>query len=519
MRYSPYPAENYALSHRNGYLNPLGESAEDEAIWNLAWLSIPHIDSYLNLAYEDFEAYRSLNVDFRFAVKIHIVEDLRSRPELRQMLTTLSPAEFLKVLTPKFYTSLHSYKHGGDDWLTTVRCRAEAAQARLDIEQLAAKAENVMIVDFKLRNGSLQRVEAEPKILANTQPVDAKPTAESPKPEREDKDENKRFIGNSDGTVTDTHTGLMWIRCALGQEWNGFNCIGKADERTWEAAIALDIIIAEHGFAEYSDWRLPDIYEMDSLIIPPQEDGRVFDDNAFPQTPPSIFWSCSSSPYDSLNAWGVDFEGGAAYNTGRDSECHIRLVRGHTFRAHNFPLVNSEKENNQDDALSDRQSINELAELSNIEIIKRLERLDTRFDDAVSRLETLAECNLQSQSLARTAIDLIKQHSEFISAERGELRPKPVAPPSLTRNNQAIDKPATDPCLPLLHQVIEWLTTQESIPLAELRIHLLPLDLLPSAVINDINERALDSIGELALVEEGDTVIVQREVLLQVIAA
>jgi hypothetical protein len=302
----------------------------------------------------------------------------------------------------------------------------------------------------------------------------------------------------------------------LGQEWNGSNCIGKADERTWEAAMALDII-----FAEYSDWRLPDIYEMDSLIIPPQEDGRVFDDNAFPETPHSIFWSCSSSPYDSQNAcaWGVNFEGGAAYNTGRDNEYHIRLVRGHTFRTQNFPLVNSEKENNQDDALSDRQSINKLAELSNIEIIKRLERLDTRFDDAVSRLETLAECNLQSQSLARTAIDLIKQHSEFISAERGELRPKPVAPPSLTRNNQAIDKPATDPCLPLLHQVMEWLTTQESIPLAELRIHLLPLDLLPSAVINDINERALDSIGELGLVEEGDTVIVQREVLLQVIAA
>ena len=514
MRYSPYPAENYALSTTNsGYLSPLGESAEDEAIWNLAWLSIPHFDSYLNLAYEDFDALKSLNVDFPFIVKIDIDAELKSRPELRQILTTLSPAEFLKVLTPKFYTGLHLYKRGGDDWLTTVRYRAEAAQARIDIEQLAAKAENVMVVDFKLRNGSLQRIEPEPEILADSPSVDTKPTAVSSSPESEDKDKNKRFIGNNDGTVTDTHTSLMWIRCALGQKWNGSNCIGKAYEHTWGTAIALDI-----NFAEYSDWRLPDIYEVDSLIMPPQEDGRVFDDNAFPQTPASTFWSCSSSPYDSLNAWGVDFESGAAHNTSRDNEFHIRLVRGHTLRTHNFPLVNSEKANNQDDALPDRQSINELTDLPNIEIIKLLELLDARFDGVFGRIETLAESNLQSQSLARAAIDLIKQHSEFISTERGALRSKPVEPPLATRNNQSIDKPATELCLLSLHQVIEWLTTQVSVPLAELRIHLLPLDLLPNAVINDFNERALDLVGEPALVEEGDTVIVQREVLLQVIA-
>jgi hypothetical protein len=37
--------------------------------------------------------------------------------------------------------------------------------------------------------------------------------------------------------------------------------------------------------------------------------------------------------------------------------------------------------------------------------------------------------------------------------------------------------------------------------LAELRALLLTLDLLPGAVINDINERALDLIGEPAQLE------------------
>jgi len=64
----------------------------------------------------------------------------------------------------------------------------------------------------------------------------------------------------------------------------------------------------------------------------------------------------------------------------------------------------------------------------------------------------------------------------------------------------------------------DWLVAQDTISLSELRTRLLPLDLLPSAVIDDINERALDLIGELALIEDADNVIVQREVLLQVIA-
>lgn len=259
MRYSPYPTENYALSTTDsGYLSPLGKSAEDEAIWNLAWLSIPYIDSYLKLAHEDFEAYRSLNVDFPNIVQVHINNDLKSRPELRQMLTTLSPAEFLKAFTPKFYTSLHSYERGGDDWLTTIRCRAEAAQARIDIEQLAAKAENVMVVDFKLHNGSLQRIESEPKILANSQSVDAKPTAVSPSPESEGKDENKRFIDHSDGTVTDSISGLTWMRCLLGQSIEHNKCTGTPNTYTWENAMLI-----RHRYAGFEDWRLPTVDELE----------------------------------------------------------------------------------------------------------------------------------------------------------------------------------------------------------------------------------------------------------------
>lgn len=67
-------------------------------------------------------------------------------------------------------------------------------------------------------------------------------------------------------------------------------------------------------------------------------------------------------------------------------------------------------------------------------------------------------------------------------------------------------------------EVLAWLSTQNSISLADLRQKLLPLGLMPSALINDVNERAFQIVGVPALEESTDIVSVQRAVLLQVLA-
>lgn len=67
-------------------------------------------------------------------------------------------------------------------------------------------------------------------------------------------------------------------------------------------------------------------------------------------------------------------------------------------------------------------------------------------------------------------------------------------------------------------ELLVWLSTQDCVPLVMLRQKLLPLGLMPSALINDMNERAFVVAGEPALVEEAGTVTVQRSVLLQVLS-
>jgi hypothetical protein len=71
------------------------------------------------------------------------------------------------------------------------------------------------------------------------------------------------FIDNSDGTVTHKLTGLVWMRCSMGQTWDKAtaNCTGTAATYTWDAAMAL-----KSNFAGKSDWRLPNIAELQTIV-------------------------------------------------------------------------------------------------------------------------------------------------------------------------------------------------------------------------------------------------------------
>ena len=128
---------------------------------------------------------------------------------------------------------------------------------------------------------------------------------------------------NGDGTVTDTRNGLMWRRCAEGQ--SGSTCSGSATSLSWSAALKLATTSA---FADYSDWRLPNIKELASLVEECHY-GSAINEHIFPATPSSYFWSGSPDADRNSNfVWFVSFDNGVVHKHPSKYVYSVRLVRG-----------------------------------------------------------------------------------------------------------------------------------------------------------------------------------------------
>lgn len=131
------------------------------------------------------------------------------------------------------------------------------------------------------------------------------------------------FTLDNNGTVTSKTTGLMWMRCSMGQTWQGESCTGVASDFTWQQALT------QNGteYAGYNDWRVPNKNELASIVEQrcnnPSINGAIF-----PNTPDSRFRSSSPIVGSSDHAWDVDF-GGYGYVTSyyKNDYGHVRLVR------------------------------------------------------------------------------------------------------------------------------------------------------------------------------------------------
>lgn len=126
------------------------------------------------------------------------------------------------------------------------------------------------------------------------------------------------YSDNGDGTVTDKVTGLMWTKepAAAGRTW----------ERALQDCEGLDL-------AGYTDWRLPNINELHSLVrydrggSTPTIDPIFF----FPKDQEWSYWSSSSLlafPASPRSAWCVDFTTGGVEGRFKDGSFQLRAVRG-----------------------------------------------------------------------------------------------------------------------------------------------------------------------------------------------
>lgn len=101
--------------------------------------------------------------------------------------------------------------------------------------------------------------------------------------------------------MTDTVTGLVWMRCAVGQTWDGTTCTGTAGAYTWDQAKTLTL-----NYAGKSDWRLPNIRELQS-IVGRSRSNPAMDPTVFPNASIADFWSTSTRADGSSHAWSIYF--------------------------------------------------------------------------------------------------------------------------------------------------------------------------------------------------------------------
>ncbi|MGM0554506.1 MAG: DUF1566 domain-containing protein [Pseudomonadota bacterium] len=145
------------------------------------------------------------------------------------------------------------------------------------------------------------------------------------------------FELHADGTATHTLTGLTWMRCSLGQSWDGSTCTGTATTHTWQGALQLAADInsgvsdadndGQPGFAGHTDWRLPNRNELES-IVEERCWNPAINEAVFPGTPNDWYWSSSPYATNAGSAWRVDFiSDDGVWISSKTSTNPVRLVR------------------------------------------------------------------------------------------------------------------------------------------------------------------------------------------------
>jgi hypothetical protein len=142
------------------------------------------------------------------------------------------------------------------------------------------------------------------------------------------------FVDNGDGTITDTRTGLMW------EKQSDDGSVHDQDNLTsWAGAFDAVAALNTASFAGHTDWRLPNLVEMQSIVNYGAVHPTAF--TAFNtgcaaactvttcSCTQSTFTYWTSTTYQNFPtaALYVDFSVGISSFTDKDDTAHVRAVR------------------------------------------------------------------------------------------------------------------------------------------------------------------------------------------------
>jgi len=140
--------------------------------------------------------------------------------------------------------------------------------------------------------------------------------------------QTQRFTDNKDGTISDSKTGLMWMK--------NDSYLHSGHWLNWYEAKAYIKNLNETGFANYFDWQYPTIRQLKTLFnadkLNSAQVGRemkIHTDPLFGKKGSGSLWSADENGRH--NAFGVVFNTGDAFSANRKSRSRkaTRAVRGH----------------------------------------------------------------------------------------------------------------------------------------------------------------------------------------------
>ena len=149
----------------------------------------------------------------------------------------------------------------------------------------------------------------------------------------------RSYTDNGDGTITDNVTGLMWEKLSDDGSVHDWN-----DAYTWSDAFNVKIaaLNSAGGFAGYTDWRLPNVFELQSIVDYGQPTfaipvGPLFQTGCIPSctvitgscTSFGYTWSSTTQPA-LFGAFAVDFFSGTGDTATqpKGTAYFVRAVRG-----------------------------------------------------------------------------------------------------------------------------------------------------------------------------------------------
>ncbi|MBQ4849398.1 DUF1566 domain-containing protein [Pseudoalteromonas sp. MMG013] len=135
----------------------------------------------------------------------------------------------------------------------------------------------------------------------------------------------ERFSISTEGTVTDSFTGLMWQRCNFGEVYNSGDqsCTGTAQQLNWQQALSAAV---NDELGEFKDWHVPNIKELASIVefqcVEPAANITIFSG-----TLNENYWTSTTAITQIDHAWAYQFSDGKNNIKAKTSDIFLRLVR------------------------------------------------------------------------------------------------------------------------------------------------------------------------------------------------